>query len=80
MLNSSQLGRNTLLLIMFLPLTSSTVRLSFLKLRERTWIYREVGVKGASIDMLFYHFRSYTFYLFEFSITPTLNKRSLERF
>ncbi len=58
-LNSSQLGIKMRLLTMFLPFTIYTVIDSFLKLNERTWNSIVVGVKGASIEIVFSQRNSY---------------------
>lgn len=44
---------------MFLPFTIYTVIDSFLKLNERTWNSIVVGVKGASIEIVFSQRNSY---------------------
>ena len=65
---------------MFLPLTNSTIKLSFFRLSDCTCISSDVGVKGGNIDMLFYQRISSIFSLSLLIITPILNSMSLERF
>jgi len=72
--NYSQLGRNTLLLTMFFPLTNSTTKLSFFRLNDFTWISTLVGVKGGSIDRLFSYRINYIFSVSTLIIIPTLKK------
>ena len=62
-----------MLLTILLPLTNSTVMVSFFWVRERICSSIMAGVKGVSMETLFYHRISYIFYLSKFIIIPTLN-------